>query len=487
MLQVFRAANPAMEEAACASLEVIGCNDDYPGCGADEGNSSICVTNLTVGETYYILLASSFAFYLGPYRISIESPCPDSMVPDDNNRCVTAPVIVDGVHPFTLEGALFDCPAEPELPTMTNDIWWKYTAPYAGELTVETCDPTGQGDAPATTLAVYGDSDCPPGEPVAANDDAGGSCASASSVNISVFAGEEYMIRLGGEYGGVPEGFLSIICEIDDCNNNGAPDLWEIQMGDLEDCNQNLEPDECDIDPADPDQNGHVSEDCDANGIPDECQIDIFSIIDCSLHDPAPCYEGPTYCLFDCDPDVNENGIPDICDDSDLDGVPDPFDNCPHDANPSQDDNENDGLGDVCDPDDDNDGAPDTVDNCPMAENPGQEDNEGDGLGDVCDPDDDNDTIPDAIDNCPFDANLGQEDCDGDAEGDACEADMSDRDHDGDGVCNGVDNCPGDANPDQKDKDRDGLGDVCDPCPKVPGPCFQPRPIDAKRRSPGRS
>lgn len=55
----------------------------------------------------------------------------------------------------------------------------------------------------------------------------------------------------------------------------------------------------------------------------------------------------------------------DVPKDSDLDGVVDDVDNCPHTANATQTDTDDDGLGDVCDPDDDNDGVLDAADSCP--------------------------------------------------------------------------------------------------------------------------
>lgn len=63
-------------------------------------------------------------------------------------------------------------------------------------------------------------------------------------------------------------------------------------------------------------------------------------------------------------------------------------------------------------------------------------DNDGDGIGDACDPDDDNDTIADGLDNCPFEANVNQSDFDDDLVGDACDADI-----DGDEITNEIDEC----------------------------------------------
>jgi hypothetical protein len=161
-------------------------------------------------------------------------------------------------------------------------------------------------------------------------------------------------------------------------------------------------------------------------------------------------------------------GIPATCpdNDEDNDGVGDLYDNCPAIQNPQQLDADNDGTGDLCDDtpgcgncgqpacevssDIDNDGILNTEDNCPDQANPSQEDADNDTIGDVCDPcrdDPDNDIDGDGfcgdVDTCPNDPN---------------------NDEDSDGVCGDVDNCPDLANPGQEDIDDDSVGDVCDNC-----------------------
>ncbi|MBP7126206.1 thrombospondin type 3 repeat-containing protein, partial [Myxococcota bacterium] len=128
----------------------------------------------------------------------------------------------------------------------------------------------------------------------------------------------------------------------------------------------------------------------------------------------------------------------------DGDGVVDETDNCPVVPNPGQQDLDQDGIGDDCDPDRDGDGVVDETDNCPVVPNPGQQDLDQDGIGDDCDPDRDGDGDPDVTDcepsnpyistNAKESCNGYDDDCDGlvDEEGSIdCLLYFSDQDADG--------------------------------------------------------
>ncbi|MCK5480137.1 MAG: dockerin type I repeat-containing protein, partial [Gammaproteobacteria bacterium] len=115
------------------------------------------------------------------------------------------------------------------------------------------------------------------------------------------------------------------------------------------------------------------------------------------------------------------------------------------------------------DPDSDIDGIPDASDNCPDFFNPGQQDNDGDGLGDVCDPDDDNDGLTDlteiSLGSDPF---VADTDNDGLSDGDEVNIHSTSpvlADTDGDTLSDGDEVNVYTTNPTLVDTDSDGFDD----------------------------
>jgi len=117
--------------------------------------------------------------------------------------------------------------------------------------------------------------------------------------------------------------------------------VFRIHVGTITDCNTNGVPDIDDVANA-------TSPDCDSDGRPDECEI----------ADTSSAPGGPFFCRTCCDPDCNENAIPDGCEtDCNANSVPDDCDI----ANGTPDTNNN-GIPDECDPDCNGNGIPDDVD-----------------------------------------------------------------------------------------------------------------------------
>ncbi len=166
--------------------------------------------------------------------------------------------------------------------------------------------------------------------------------------------------------------------------------------------------------------------DCDGDGVLDVCQI--------AADSPAP--GGPFFCDDACDPDCNDNGIPDACDIAD--GISDDLDG--------------NGVPDECE-DCNGNGVPDSQD---IADGTALDCNDN-GIPDVCDievfgtdEDCNADGIPDA---CQIaDGSVG--DCNGDLIPDDC------QDCDGDGV---ADECEIAENP-LLDLNGDGILDACQDC-----------------------
>ncbi|UCE58547.1 MAG: hypothetical protein JSU63_14015 [Phycisphaerales bacterium] len=260
-----------------------------------------------------------------------------------------------------------------------------------------------------------------------------------------------------------------------DCNLNIIPDECE------DDCNANGVPDDCDIDTMDPDGNWDVSWDCNANGVPDECDIDVLDPDengevsgDCNVNTiPDECeideVAGPEYfCdpadppvgLDECDPDCNQNETPDACDeDCQPNDIPD---NCEIDENSPAPGGPYFCTAD-CDPDCNDNGNPDECD-----------------LSQAISPDCNSNAIPDECDIVDCAGSVSCQDCNGNGIPDGCDiedcvpgdADCDDCNINGVpdwcdiGFCDGANwcqDCTGDGVPNrcEPDCDDDDIPDAC--------------------------
>ncbi len=232
-------------EAACNSLVPVACNDDSDTCGCggvdQPTRSQMCVTGLTPGNTYFILVGAKtdvpddngrtdtgiFALTVTPNcagtPVLHNDRCQDAEVPAGQDDPANYPLTI----PFDLTGATFgeapvtfDCPGPPSfcLSTMENDVWYDWTAPCNGTATIDTCD----GDnTPDTGLAVYRGCDCPVGNTsediVACSDFMPPPCFLGSMVQFDVEQGQCYKIRLGGHLGDQPAGPMHIDVACNPC------------------------------------------------------------------------------------------------------------------------------------------------------------------------------------------------------------------------------------------------------------------------------
>jgi len=114
-------------------------------------------------------------------------------VAQGSDDCGTAsPVVGTGTFPFDNSSATTDGPSHPSCdpPQIVRDVWFAWTAPANGMVTIQTCGLT----AVDTMLAVYAGSGCPLGDPLACNDD---DCAVQSRLSVTVVGGLSYLIRVG--------------------------------------------------------------------------------------------------------------------------------------------------------------------------------------------------------------------------------------------------------------------------------------------------
>jgi hypothetical protein len=139
---------------------------------------------------------------------------PDECDPLLNDNCADAIPIKEGSTFFvtlgaTTDGPLVACGGGPLIP-FVNDIWFVYTAPCTGTATFSLCNSAGFD----TLLAVDYALGCPGPtsfNPLACSDDAPG-CGLTSEVQMQVFQGIPYLLRVGSPQG-AGSGILTVSCQ----------------------------------------------------------------------------------------------------------------------------------------------------------------------------------------------------------------------------------------------------------------------------------
>ncbi|XOV75278.1 MAG: M12 family metallo-peptidase [Phycisphaerales bacterium] len=187
---------------------LVACNDDDPDnpCGTGSGGfRSTIRTSVTAGEQFLIRV--------GGYNLSDSNEGSGQLlieVVPANDDCEDAVAINSTLTAFSTLNATTDGIAHASCQyngQTGNDIWFTYTAPYAGELTVSTCEDEGGSADYDTDLVLYAAGGaCPPGDALllACNDDdTENPCGTfdggyRSTIRYSVSAGEQFLIRVGG-------------------------------------------------------------------------------------------------------------------------------------------------------------------------------------------------------------------------------------------------------------------------------------------------
>jgi hypothetical protein len=118
------------------------------------------------------------------------------LVPPSNDPCATPAPLLLGLNPFDTTEATTDGPAH--CAPLGKDVWYSFTAPSTGALTVSTCVTTGGSATFDTMLAVYSGLGCPPVTPIGCLDDSLGPCGATTTLTVALTGGLSYLVRLGG-------------------------------------------------------------------------------------------------------------------------------------------------------------------------------------------------------------------------------------------------------------------------------------------------
>ncbi|MFI4853551.1 MAG: M12 family metallo-peptidase, partial [Phycisphaerales bacterium JB065] len=222
---------------------LLACNDDdtFNPCGSQAGGYRSTIRyNASAGQQFLIRVGGFNDASAGSGQLLVK-------VAPINDNCEDAITITPGITPFSTLGANTDgvTHASCQFDGVTGrDIWYRFTAPCNGPLTISTCEDLGGSANYDTDLVLYSaaGAPCPPTEAfrVACNDDdpdnfcgtqAGGY---HSTIVANVVAGQQYLIRVGG-YNASNSGTGNLLVQCGsscsgDLDGNGSIDLADLNL-----------------------------------------------------------------------------------------------------------------------------------------------------------------------------------------------------------------------------------------------------------------
>ena len=199
-----------------------------PSEGFQSGTWWVDVPEELVGQDWYIGIIIDDPYDVIPDNNTVASGWAVAGVdrPYNEEACYSLP-LQDGTHAFDTSWALTngDTHDECQYDGQTyNDVWWYYTSPISGTLTVSTCEDLGGSADYDTDIVVYEDL-CTDLTLLSCNDDddfntCGGPPDYHSTVQVEVAQGGLYWFRVGG-YSALDSGTGELLVDVrpsnDDC------------------------------------------------------------------------------------------------------------------------------------------------------------------------------------------------------------------------------------------------------------------------------
>ncbi|MBI4716759.1 MAG: thrombospondin type 3 repeat-containing protein [Planctomycetes bacterium] len=156
-----------------------------------------------------------------PNTATCDASCQNIGGGNSNNNCADATPVSEVALEISNVGATTDGPDHPgqcvlqDYTQVDADIWYCFTSPVTEQVIVSLC-----GSQFDTKVMVYNGCACPPGTPIACNDDQESvafNCGTGtdSRVRFPATAQQSYLIRVGGFRGATGDGRLTIFRESD--------------------------------------------------------------------------------------------------------------------------------------------------------------------------------------------------------------------------------------------------------------------------------